>query len=139
MTDQTPLIQNAIVDVATLFAVSPRFRRIAEAAGHTPGAEVNVEELRKAVAEHGYYMTEEDARAACVMGHNLRCNACGSWGADWTEQYERPGWGCLALCPEDMRALNDEHARHAAALQELRRVRFEQPIRTLTAPRRSRR
>lgn len=117
------------VDVATLLHDSPRFRQIADAAGYTTGVEFDVESLRPAVAERGFYLTEDDARAANAHGHNLRCNVCGTYGATWTAGMERPGWGCLAVCPTDKTALEAEHRRHVSALSDLRRVRFEQPIR----------
>jgi hypothetical protein len=40
---------------------------------------------------------------------------------------QRPGWGALALCQPDRKALADEYARHATALADLRRVNYEQP------------
>lgn len=71
------------------------------------------------------HYTLEQANELCLPGWNLRCNRCGSYGADWMPN-ERPGWGCLALCPPHKRELVDEHVRHKLALEVLRRVDFEQ-------------
>jgi len=72
-------------------------------------------------------MTEskEEARKAHRMGWNLRCNACGTYGALWVPN-ERPGWGSLAMCPECKADLDAEYRRHHNALRILRAVNFEQ-------------
>jgi hypothetical protein len=74
------------------------------------------------------FETEKDAAAAGVLGSNLRCNRCGSFGAAWVPN-ERPGWGALALCPPHQEELAAEHRRHREALAVLRAVNFEQPRR----------
>lgn len=56
---------------------------------------------------------------------NIRCNRCGRYGANWYYD-ERPGWGCLALCPEHAHELDDEYKRHCEALKIKRAVNFEQ-------------
>lgn len=107
---------------------SPDFRRAAEAAGYTPGVEVDVPQFAETLAERGYYLTQNLAwTVGRQSGHNLVCNRCGTYGATWTGPDERPGWGCLALCPPHKEELAAEHRRHAAALAGLRRVNFEQP------------
>ena len=70
-------------------------------------------------------MTLDEARSVPVPGWNLRCNRCGSYGAEWLVG-ERPGYGSLALCPVHARELRDLKARHASELAEARRVLFEQ-------------
>ena len=63
---------------------------------------------------------------------NIRCNRCGKYGANWYHD-ERPGWGCLALCPEHAHELDDEYKRHYEALKPLRAVNFEQETGTIKA------
>jgi hypothetical protein len=70
-------------------------------------------------------LTMEQALQRGMLGWSVRCNRCGSYGAEWLPN-ERPGWGSLALCPEHTRELRDETARHYRALQTLRAVNFEQ-------------
>lgn len=70
-------------------------------------------------------LSREQARDAGLLGWNIRCNRCGSYGADWLPG-ERPGYGSLALCPTHAAELRAEHARHREALSLLRRVNFEQ-------------
>ena len=69
--------------------------------------------------------TAEEAAAAHRMGWNLRCNNCGGYGATWIPQM-RPGWGSLALCHPDRKALEDMQRRHADELRTLTTVNFEQ-------------
>jgi|1185.fasta_scaffold873829_2 hypothetical protein len=80
--------------------------------------------------ERYHYSTPEDARdlpSAPMPGWNLRCNRCGTFGADWVPN-ERPGWGSLALCSADAAELAAEHRRHWRALADLRSVNYEQPV-----------
>jgi hypothetical protein len=70
--------------------------------------------------------TKEEARARCLPGWNLRCNYCGVYGAEWTRDSGRPGWGSLALCPLHMRLYRAEIRRHADAMADFAEVRFEQ-------------
>lgn len=76
--------------------------------------------------------TEAEAKALNLLGWNLRCNRCGTFGAQWVPG-ERPGWyfGNLALCPPHRQELADVRERHERELAEVRQVNFEQPIRTL--------
>jgi len=73
-----------------------------------------------------FFATADDAKAVPVSGWNLRCNRCGSFGANWIPN-EQPGWRALALCPDDASELTEEHQRHIEALLALRAVNFEQP------------
>ncbi len=77
------------------------------------------------VPAHAFYATADEAKADQVQGWNLRCNLCGSYGADWHSN-ERPGWGDLALCPTHGKDLTDENRRHDTAIAELRRINYEQ-------------
>lgn len=76
--------------------------------------------------------TPDLARWAGLRGWNLRCNACGLWGANWT----RIGGlrRSLALCESDMAALVAEVKRHEEAMRRLTEVRFPQPIPAPTMP-----
>lgn len=71
-------------------------------------------------------LTIEEALDFGLLGSNLRCNRCGSFGAEWIPN-QRPGWGSLALCPPHRDELKTELRRHEQALRELRTVAFEQP------------
>ena len=75
-------------------------------------------------------LSRDEARARGLPGWNIRCNPCGSYGAEWVSRIDgaaaRPGWGCLALCPPCAEALRVGTARHEAAVREMRTVRFEQ-------------
>ena len=70
-------------------------------------------------------MDKEEAKAMAVRGWNLRCNVCGSYGAEWIHG-ERPGWGALALCPKHKAELIAEKNRHAKEMNRLRSINFEQ-------------
>lgn len=116
-------------DVAELLLNSPRFRALVPGRlQYHPGEAMDVDKLRADASQHGYYLTQDDARVAGVPGCNLRCNVCGTYGATWMPG-ERPGWryGNLAACPTDKVAFEAEYRRRATALAELREVRFEQP------------
>ncbi len=115
----------------------PYVRTLVTAAGHSPGTITNLDDLADDLARQGYFVSPEMAAAPLYggprPGWNLCCNRCGTYGATWTrepggEAYrtERPDWGALALCPTHMAELDNEHVRHARALEELRRVRYEQ-------------
>lgn len=67
-----------------------------------------------------------EAREDARHGWNLRCNVCGNFGANWLPEL-RPGWGCLAACPEHQAAIEVEQKRHAEAMKKLTAVNFEQP------------
>lgn len=69
--------------------------------------------------------TAEEAAAAGRMGHNLRCNRCGGYGASWIPGM-RPGWGALALCYPHKGELVAEENRHAREMRKLTAVKFEQ-------------
>lgn len=69
--------------------------------------------------------TEAEAREAGRMGHNLRCNRCGGYGATWIAKM-RPGWGSLALCYPHKRELEAVQRRHADELAEVTKINFEQ-------------
>jgi hypothetical protein len=69
--------------------------------------------------------TAEEAATAGRIGWNLRCNNCGGYGATWIPKM-RPGWGSLALCYPDKKALEAMQRRHAAELKTLTAVNFEQ-------------
>ena len=56
---------------------------------------------------------------------NLRCNLCGSYGAEWLLG-ERPHWGALALCPKHKAELIAEKDRHEKEMKKLRTINFEQ-------------
>jgi hypothetical protein len=71
------------------------------------------------------YPAMEDAFAAGMLGWSLRCNRCGSYGAQWIPG-ERPGWGSLALCLQHAEELREEMDRHSRALIMLRQVNFHQ-------------
>ncbi len=71
-------------------------------------------------------ITCNEARRRCLPGWNIRCNHCGSYGADWTRDGARPGWGELALCPRHMGEYAAMKERHREELECFRRVRFEQ-------------
>lgn len=63
-----------------------------------------------------------------LTGWNLRCNRCGSYGAEWMQD-QRPGWGALAACPPHRDEVRAELQRHREALARLREVNFHQPTR----------
>lgn len=69
--------------------------------------------------------TAKEAAEAGRMGHNLRCNRCGGYGAQWVEG-ARPGWGALALCHPESEAYFKMLARHAKELAAYTKVNFEQ-------------
>lgn len=69
--------------------------------------------------------TAEEAANAGRMGWNLRCNSCGGYGATWIPGM-RPGWGALALCHPDKKALEQMQRRHADELATLATINFEQ-------------
>jgi hypothetical protein len=71
-------------------------------------------------------LTVEEALDFGLHGWNLRCNRCGSYGAEWMSD-QRPGWGALAVCPPHRDELRAELRRHHEALQGLREVNFHQP------------
>ena len=70
-------------------------------------------------------LTKKEARERCLLGWNLRCNLCGSYGALWINE-ARPGWGALALCPEHKQEWHDEQIRHSKEVSRLRTINFEQ-------------
>lgn len=70
-------------------------------------------------------MNKEEAKLKCVCGWNLRCNLCGSYGAEWVRG-ERPNWGSLALCSIHKAELIAEKNRHADEMNRLRIINFEQ-------------
>lgn len=72
-------------------------------------------------------LTKEQAREKCLVGWNIRCNFCGSYGAEWVSN-QRPGWGDLAMCPAHKKEIEDELHRHAVAMERLRNINFEQDI-----------
>lgn len=72
-------------------------------------------------------LSKEEAKAKGVLGWNIRCNLCGSYGAEWVRG-ERPGWGSLALCPKCKAELIAEKDRHAKEMSRLRTINFEQGI-----------
>jgi hypothetical protein len=67
----------------------------------------------------------KEAKSRCLPGWNIRCNLCGSYGAEW-HLGERLGWGALALCPEHSKELCEEYRRHRYKLSRLRTINFEQ-------------
>jgi len=69
--------------------------------------------------------TAEEAATTGRIGWNLRCNNCGGYGATWIPGM-RPGWGALALCNPDAKALQAMQLRHSAELKALTVVNFEQ-------------
>ncbi len=76
-------------------------------------------------------LTREQARELCVRGWNIRCNLCGSYGANWIHRTPcaRPGWGSLSLCPEHEAEYIAEETRHAAEMRRLRTINYEQEYR----------
>lgn len=68
---------------------------------------------------------EQALTSPVALGWNLRCNLCGSHGAEWFVG-QRPGWGSLALCPEHAAELKKELERHDAEMRRLRTINFEQ-------------
>lgn len=72
-----------------------------------------------------YYASKEDARAGDVMGWNLRCHHCGSWGATWARwQWRWADLSSLAVCPSCKNAIEFETSRHVVAIRELARVNY---------------
>ena len=70
-------------------------------------------------------MNLKEARKKCLPGWNLRCNLCGEYPANWIPN-ERPGVGCLALCPKHEAELKAENERHRIAINKLRVINYEQ-------------
>lgn len=74
--------------------------------------------------------TKEEAKAQHLLGWNIRCNVCGSYGAKWIAKIDgntaRPGWGSLALCMFHQIRLDEEMERHKQALSEFTAINFEQ-------------
>ncbi len=58
-----------------------------------------------------------------ITGWNIRCNKCGSYGAEWRFGL-LPGYG--AFCPTHTAQWNEEMRRHTAAKRDLMEVKFEQ-------------
>lgn len=81
-------------------------------------------------------LTVEEALDFGLLGWNIRCNRCGSYGAQWLPG-QRPGWGALALCPPHRDELHAEVRRHEGALRALRAVAFEQEPERVVAERRA--
>jgi len=67
----------------------------------------------------------DEALALGLSGWDLRCNRCGSYGAEWLPR-ERPGWGSLAACPTHAAEIREEHERHDSTMRELRKINFHQ-------------
>lgn len=72
--------------------------------------------------------TPEEAAAAGRMGHNLRCNKCGGYGAVWIPG-ARPDWGSLALCYPEAEDYYAMVSRHADEMRQYIDVKFEQDSR----------
>lgn len=87
----------------------------------------------QAAITEGPFATAEEARAAAVLGWNLRCNRCGQYGATWIPKM-RPGWGSLALCRPHAVELDAEQNRHGHAMRALVAVNFEQDRRPPLTP-----
>ena len=69
--------------------------------------------------------TADEAAAAGRRGHNIRCNRCGGYGAQWISG-ARKGWGALALCHPHASAYQDMTRRHAEELARFTIINFEQ-------------
>ena len=69
--------------------------------------------------------TPEEAAAAGRMGHNLRCNKCGGYGAVWIPK-ARPGWGSLALYFPEAEEYDAMVRRHEDEMRQFTDVKFEQ-------------
>jgi hypothetical protein len=112
----------------------PHVREVLTRVGVSPGTVVDLVGVQEELAVAGYFLPPvlaADRRFGGPRpGWNLCCNRCGTYGATWTTSVgERAGWGSLALCPTHQEELAAEHRRHAAALEALRTVRYEQPRR----------
>ena len=70
-------------------------------------------------------ISKEEAKRKCLLGWNIRCNYCGSYGAGWVKG-KRPGFGSLAFCPEHMKQFMNEQQRHQVELRRLKTIYFEQ-------------
>lgn len=73
------------------------------------------------------WLSREEAKRQCVLGWNIRCNKCGSYGAVWIKS-GRPGWGSLALCPIHEQLYLAEMKRHSEELLWLAKIEFEQEL-----------
>jgi hypothetical protein len=72
-------------------------------------------------------LTKENARKRKIPGWNIRCNYCGSYGAEWISN-ERLGWGSLALCPYHEEMFLAEQSRHKEFMKKIQTINFEQDI-----------
>ena len=66
-----------------------------------------------------------EAALSARLGWNIRCNLCGTFGAEWIAD-ARPGWGSLCLCPQHKEELIAESRRHEDEMRRLRKINFEQ-------------
>ena len=92
------------------------------------------------IGEHLKMRTLEEARdrpEGPMCGWNIRCNVCGSYGAQCLEHGTRPGWGCLCLCEIHKAEWDAEMSRHAEVMYHLRKVNFEQDVGHASAPSKS--
>lgn len=76
--------------------------------------------IRKGIAGGPPHPAPEQARAAGLRGHNIRCHHCGLYGATWLPRQRHDG-GDLALCDPDAEKL----LRHVKALLALTKPRYE--------------
>lgn len=80
--------------------------------------------------ETNIILTESGARNILAYGHNIRCNCCGSYGAQWVSKINgevaRPGWGALALCPYHARQVEQIVNEYNDKLAAIRKINFEQ-------------
>jgi hypothetical protein len=75
-------------------------------------------------------LTKEEAKAKRMPGWNIRCNQCGSYGAEWVHTIAtntaRPGFGALALCPDHVKQLRKIVKDFQNEIKEFRKINFEQ-------------
>lgn len=71
-------------------------------------------------------LTLEEALDFGLLGWNLRCGRCGSFGAEWIQQVGRMG-NTMAFCPPHRDEIRAEQRRHTEAMHALTAERFRQP------------
>lgn len=76
--------------------------------------------------ENNRALTMEEALDFGLMGWNLRCTLCGSFGAEWVRGL-REASGSLAFCPGHRDEWRIEQNRHSAEVTRLSAPNFTQP------------
>lgn len=86
--------------------------------------------FRKTMTKSKQIITKEEAKKRHLIGWNIRCNHCGSYGAAWINKIHgetaRPGWGALALCEQHTKELAHVVDQFRREVFKFRQINFEQ-------------